>query len=272
MDKGTKMLVVDDEPLAVKGLRATIAQVEPGAEVTGFTTSSEALAWAQKNGADIAFLDIEMPGMGGVELGKKLQELCPGVNIIFVTGYNDRYAQAMNMHASGYILKPATREAVIKELSDLRHPVRSKEEKRIRIRTFGDFQIFIDRMPVSFRYKKTAELMAYLVDRRGALCSNGMIIAALWEDESDVRNKSSYLRNLRQDLLTTLGEYGLSDVVITHRSEMGIKTESIKCDYYDYLSGAGGVSYHGEYMNQYSWAESTNGILTDIEQTGGRNR
>ena len=68
--------------------------------------------------ADIAFLDINMRGMTGVELAKKLKDLCPKINIIFVTGYEEYKGDAMDLRASGYILKPVTKEQIDKELTD----------------------------------------------------------------------------------------------------------------------------------------------------------
>ena len=68
--------------------------------------------------------------------------------------------------------------------------------------TFGNFELFVDGEPVAFKYNRTKEVVALLVNNRGAQTTNGEIIAALWEDDGDPEKKASYLRNLRQDLQT----------------------------------------------------------------------
>ena len=261
-DAGTTILIVDDEPLALYGAAGEVKAAFASARVEGFGSAGEALEFARSHPCDIALLDIEMP-FGGVALGQELQKLYPDINIIFVTGYRDYYKDAMDMYASGYILKPLTREKLEKEFSHLRYPVGDKKPDRIWIQAFGDFQVFVDGVPIRFRYRKTNELMALLVDKKGALCSNERIVSTLWEDEAMFRNKNSYLRNLRQDLVGTLSSYGLEDILVVYKGEMGIIREKVSCDYYQWLKGnkSGDSVYRGEYMNQYSWAEETKGIL-----------
>lgn len=82
------------------------------------------MAWAEENVCDVAFLDIQMRSMTGLELAKQLKERQPNVNIIFVTGFSEYTGEAIQLHASGYIEKPVTEEKIRRELDNLRHPVR----------------------------------------------------------------------------------------------------------------------------------------------------
>ena len=77
------------------------------------------------------------------------------------------------------------------------------------------------------------------------------------------RHHTSYLKNLRHDLANTLESLGCSEALVRRRGMIGIVTSEIDCDYYDFLAGKPGaeMSYGGEYMSQYSWAEYTNGEL-----------
>jgi two-component SAPR family response regulator len=78
--------------------------------------------------------------------------------------------EAFSMHASGYILKPVTAEAIAEAMEQLRHPVNPLPEKRLRVQTFGNFEVLLDEKPLTFARSKTKELFAYLVSRRGAHC------------------------------------------------------------------------------------------------------
>ena len=251
-----KILALDDEELALENLVSSIRKCVPDAEIAGFMYSEDVLKYLENNSCDCAFLDIGVSEINGISLAKILKEKDSNINIIFATGYDDYFKDAFEMHASGYILKPITVEKVRKELESLRYPV--KEDVRITVQCFGNFEIFVDSVPVQFKYSKTKELIAFLVDRKGSLCTNGQIMTALFEDDGH----EIYLRSLRKDLFDTFAEKGVNDIFIQQRGKLGINTQKIKCDYYDWCKGKRiGNQYRGEYMTQYSWAEDTNGML-----------
>ncbi|MGN0674407.1 MAG: hypothetical protein ACI4KG_01520, partial [Oscillospiraceae bacterium] len=118
-------------------------------------------------------------------------------------------------------------------------------------------EVFADGKPVSFKYSKSKELLAYLVDRQGAMCTNGEAISILWENDDAVDGKAVYFKSVRRDLISTLKECGCGDVIIQQRGSLAIDTTKVQCDYYDWLDGkAEGINaYRGEYMYQYSWGE-----------------
>lgn len=250
------IIALDDEALALEGLQDTIRQAAPGSNVYGFQSAEQALAFAEKCVPDVVFLDIEMRGMSGIEAATKLLDRYPGVNIIFTTGYTEYMGEAFRLHASGYITKPITLAKVRTELTNLRHPSEQIPATRVTIRTFGSFQFFVDLKPVTFGYGKTRELLAFLVDHAGALCTSGAIMDALWEDSEGTIRHSSYLRNLRSDLKKVLSEYGISEILIQRRGLLGIDPTLVSCDYFDYMDGRlPADAFDGEYMSQYSWAE-----------------
>ena len=261
------IIAVDDEKIALEGLVNTIRQVSPDAEVYGFREAKDALDFVGSHPCDVAFLDIEMRAMNGMELARLLKLEHPQVNIVFATGYDEYMSQAFLLRASGYVTKPVTREKVRQELENLRNPVPICQEKKLRVQTFGYFEVFYGEEPDRFAYSKTKEMMAYLIDRNGALCTNGELMAVLWEDEAKTGGHTSYLKNIRKDLINTLEKYELADIVIRQRGMIGISPKNISCDYYDWLAGkpAGLNAYRGEYMNQYPWGEFTHGVL---EKTG----
>lgn len=260
-----RILAVDDEVLALEAILDLLKTVAPESEVKGFRRASEALSCIEEWKPDVALLDINMRSITGVELAKKIQEKVPRVNIIFTTGYDEYTKEALDMHASGYLLKPVTEEKLKEELSVLRFTPEKEDKPKLYFRTFGNFEVFYKGEPVRFQYQKTKELVAYLIDQKGTLCSVHQIIAALWED-CDTGAKMSYLNRIRADLLQVLKECGEEDILIRQRGEIGILQDKIHCDYYTWLRGKERDAYKGEYMSQYSWAEETNGWLTSMTQ------
>jgi two-component SAPR family response regulator len=257
-----RILAVDDEPIALDGLVTSISEAAPDAEVRGFSNVSDAVLYAMMSHPEIAFLDINLRADSGIDLAKRLKEIDPQINIIFTTGHRQYMEQAFEMHASGYVVKPVTVEKISHELSNLRAPVEQASAKRVRVKTFGDFELFVDEKPVQFGYSRTKEIIAYLVDCRGSMCTNGRLIDVLWEDD-DAMSHRSYFGNLLADLLKTLKDYDCEDIIIRRRGQIGIDITKIDCDYYDWLEGdpKAREAFAGEYMAQYSWGEMTLGSM-----------
>ena len=249
------IIVVDDERYILNGEVDLICRTIRDARVLGFTGGAEALDYVYDHPVDVAILDINMPDVDGIDLARRMKIYCPSINIIFATAYSDYFAEAMRMHASGYMLKPLRPEVLLAELNDLRHPVQ-RRAARLYVRTFGDFEVFYEDSPLLFRYQKTKEMFAYLIDRRGAMVESDTLITILWGGEED---RSNYFKQIRKDLKDTLEAVGFGDILIKKRGAIGLLTDKIRCDYFDWLAGKpeGINAYHGEYMHQYDWAEST---------------
>ena len=252
-----KIIAVDDEKIALQGLLSSIQKAAPNATVYGFRYASEAIAHMQNDPCDIAFLDIEMKGTDGVTAAKMLKEINPDINIIFATGFGSYRDAAFDLHASGYLIKPITAEGIKRELDNLRRPV--PQPKKLRAVAFGNFQILYGEEHVKFKYQKTKEMLAYLIDRRGSMCSNSELMSVLFEDDTHQK----YYNQLRLDLINTLKSLGCESAIVQSRGMLGISAAEIECDYYDYLSNKKNAasSYFGEYMSQYSFAEYTNAQL-----------
>jgi two-component SAPR family response regulator len=253
-----KIIAIDDEKIALQGLLSSIQKAAPDAEIHGFRYTGEAISHMENEPCDVAFLDIEMKGMNGVEVAERLVTINPNVNIIFTTGFGSYRDVAFDMHASGYLIKPITTEGVKRELEHLRYPVSAP--KRLKLCTFGNFEVLYGGTPLKFKYQKTKEALAYLVDRKGAMCSADEIISVIFEDDGDHK---AYYHKIRSDMLSTLSTIGCEALILQQKGMLGLATEDVDCDYYDYLNGHIALEklYHGEYMAQYSFAEITNAEL-----------
>jgi len=255
------ILLVDDEEFALRSLCRAVEGALPGSNLHRFDRSQDAYEFAKTAPPiDVAFLDINMGGMNGMQLAKRLKEIYGKTNIIFVTGHSQYAIDAANMHISGYLMKPIIKAAVTAAMDNLLHPPEIGENG-VRVQCFGNFEIYVDNQPLTFSRSKAKELFAYLVYRQGAQCSNNEIIAILWEDHEDTDNIRSHFRHLVADLKKTLKLVGIDDVLVKKRGYLSIATDKIKCDWYDLLSGVNVNRYMGEFMTQYSWGEFTNAYL-----------
>lgn len=247
-----KILLVDDEELQLIRLENEVKKVLSGdVEIFSYLNPSTALKETKDKQIDIAFLDIEMPGLNGIELAKQLKKINPQINIIFVTAFNEYALEAYKLHASGYISKPVSASKIKEEIEALRYPIEIKGEKKIQIKCFGNFESFYNGEPIRFSYKKSKELFAYLVDREGSAININELNAVLWEEDHP-----SYLRNLIADIQQTLKNINCGDVFIKRHNECYIDVDKVDCDAYEYKKGNPNAirMYRGEYMIQYSWA------------------
>lgn len=248
-------------------LRTILEDISPDVEISCHDDPLSALAEAREGAyPDVAFLRLDMPELGGLDLGRYLKELYPFVNVIIISDGREAAYDAMKLRASGYVISPFSGEDVRDELNELRYRGSHTMKNRVYIQTFGDFEIFVDGEPVSFKYTRTKEVVAVLVNNRGAQTTNGEIIASLWEDDGDPEKKLSYLRNLRQDLQNTLTRLNLEGLIIKQRGSMSIVPDRVECDLYDWLDKKkeSRYQYTGDYMNQYSWPEFFHAELDEI--------
>ncbi len=263
-----KIIAVDDEEYALMGLIEEIKKVEPDSEVTGFSSSKKALEYVEKHSVQVAFLDIEMPGISGIELAQKISVQYPRLNIIFVTAYQDYYREAFALYASGYVLKPARAEEIKKEFDHLRYPVEPEEKKVAYVmvaETFGCFEVFVNGKALHFKRAKSKEALAYLIDRKGATVTKRELASILFEDKAYTKKVQDYVNKILQELESTLREAGVYQIYKKSRNAYAIVPEAISCDYFRYLQQdpEARQAFHGEYMSQYSWAETTLGELCD---------
>lgn len=123
LEKVPVVIMVDDEKLILSGNMSVVKAAMPHADVKGFTRPSDAIAYAGEHHVALAFLDIEMGRMSGLDLCKELLSIDPRTNVVFLTAYMDYSFQAWETCASGFLLKPLTVEAVESQLGMLRHPI-----------------------------------------------------------------------------------------------------------------------------------------------------
>jgi two-component SAPR family response regulator len=251
-------IAVDDEALMLGALVSAVEASPDISEVSKFSDCEAALEFVKDHTVDIAFLDINMRGMGGLALAEKIKDSCPECKIVFCTGYEEYAIPAFKLHVSGYLLKPISDEDVQKEIDNIKG-LRQKE-KLLTVKCFGDFEIYAKNEKLVFKRLKTKELFAFLIDRNGAGMTAKQMCAVLFPDDTDDSKNASYLRQLIMDLKNTLKKVGAESVLCHEIPCYRIDTSLIRCDYISYLE-TGKPEFRGEYMKQYSWAEDTCAML-----------
>lgn len=291
-----KIIAVDDELLSLKRFEHIIAKEARVELVNSFTDSKEALEYVKQNDIDIAFLDIEMPELNGLELAERIGEIDPYVNIIFVTAFDQYALDAFKAHAIGYLLKPLD----IRELSiqldkiDLTYKPRQKRDKhligassdatKLIVKCLGQFTCYPVNNPdnpISFRTTKTAELFAFLIHHYKSPVTKYFILDSLFPDmDYEKSNKlfyvsCSYLRN-------AFTKYDITEILIRDNDSYRINSSIINCDYINFMNSYEKLNslsltelkdtaklYNGEYLlgRNYEWAFETKPYIDNLYET-----
>lgn len=253
-----RAIAVDDEVLMLGALVSAIKASSDISKVADFSSCEEALAYVRDHAVDVAFLDIHMRGMGGLALAEKIVSVRPMCKIVFCTGYEEFAIPAFKLHASGYLMKPVSAQDVQGEIDNIKGNRQSSPS--LEIKCFGNFEVLYNGEMLPFKRQKTKELLAVLIDGKGAGMTIKQICAVLFPEDTDDTKNAAYLRQLMLDLKNTLKTIGAETVLCHKTPYYRIDVDRIHCDYLEYLKN-GTPPFLGEYMKQYSWAEDTCALL-----------
>ena len=262
-----RVIYADDEKPALDNFRLTVADFTEIDSLELFQNGDDAVEWMKKHAADVAFLDMEMPGGNGITLAKRLKAVNENLRVVFVTAYSQFALDAFGVDAIGYILKPYTKQEVHKELRKAAM-IRPLPSKRVVIDTMPNFVVSVDGNVLTLGRTKPEELLALLVDRAEAGVTVGEAIACLWPERTNDENTQSLYRVTLKRLMDALKEAGIDDIIVSEGRKKYIRMDQVECDFYRILSGdADAVKrYAGEYLREYSWAEVRNAQLNSLKK------
>lgn len=142
----------------------------------------------------------------------------------------------------------------------------NKQKHNIKIITFGNFTILYNQTVIKFQRKKSLELLAYLVYKKGSSVDSKELMTVLWGDRATSSVYGSSLRNLIVDIKHSLKELNIMDFFITEYNNFRINPSVIDCDFYNFLEDKldARKKFTGEFMSQFSWAEDTCAYLESL--------
>ena len=245
------VIYVDDEAMQIKNFCLTVEGMRRIDHLETFEKGQDALEWVKEHPVDVAFLDIEMPVMNGIELAGKLKDINKNIKIVFVTAYTQYALDAFGVDAIGYLLKPYTSEDVEKELTKAYY-VRDIPKTQIQIKTMPNLQICVDGNPLILGQTKQVELLAYFIDRGEEGVSKIDAMETLWMGYS---TESVYWTTMSR-LKSMLDEAGISNLIVSKGQAKYINMSIVDCDLYRMQSGEESAinDYNGKYLEEYVWA------------------
>lgn len=227
-----RIAAVDDEIHVLERFERIVLGME-GLELCGlFGTSEQLLTYLKEQPLDAVFLDIEMPGLNGLQLSEHILAINENIDIIFVTAFNQYAVEAFELYAMDYIMKPLTEDRLSKTLKRLLKSKRIvKLPEKPFIQCFGDFEVFVNGVALTWKNSKAKELLAFLVHKRGVPVGWEKIADAIWP-EFDRQKSQTNFHATTYLLRKRLAEAGLTKILEGRRGNYRIVTDTLSCDVY----------------------------------------
>lgn len=206
-----RVTLIDDEPLALELLERQIMKVT-NAEIIKLTYLDLDKQADLINNTDLIFLDIEMPGINGLELADYIFEMNPHLQIVFVTAFNQYAVQAFELNALDYLLKPVQLERLKKTFERLnvsKVPVTIPLSSKLQIKVCGElmFEQNGESNVVQWRTAKTQELFLFLLYHNEKIVRKSELVELLWSN-FELERAYSQLYTTIYNIRKTLNKYG----------------------------------------------------------------
>ncbi|KRE48334.1 response regulator [Paenibacillus sp. Soil724D2] len=274
-----KAIIIDDEYLAVKYLEKQLLKVG-GVDIIGTYTNPEiAVEGALELMPDVVFMDINMPGISGIEVAERLHSHLPQLDVVFVTAYDSYAVKAFEMNAIDYLLKPSNIERIqvtierLKQYQDCKHSIPTESPSPL-LRCFQSLQFDAGQTEfITWRTAKAQELFAYLVHRNCRPVRKDTLLELLWP-ESDQKKGLTQLYTAIYQIRKTLHAMGSSIEILNVDKGYTLDLKNTRLDVEEWETGLlelpalepGTLSqykqlldlYRGDYFAEYDyiWAES----------------
>lgn len=253
-----KIAVMDEDFFVLEDTLEMIKKERPRDEVVGFDDGLDLLEYLSVSPCELLFIEPHMETMDGIVLVREIKETIPRMNIVFVTAQDSYYRNAMELRASGYVLKPLRPIDVRREMKELRYQNFTDTDKLLEVTCFGKFTVLDkDRMPVRFERSKARELFAYLIHKKGGECTIREAAAVLFEDDPFDDKKQNYMQKIISSMMKSLRSCGAEQVICKEFNSLSVDVDKVSCDYYRYIALGGDKVMMGDetYMQQYTWAD-----------------
>ena len=240
-----KAVLIDDEIPSLNLMKRIVGQ-SPDFQIAGcYTDAVSALRDLPALMPDVIFTDIEMDGVSGMDLARRAGKLCPDIQIVFVTAYEQYAVDAFALDAVNYLMKPITPRALEETAARLRRSLapRPAEDRAL---CFGEFEVFSRRSgePIRWPTAKAKELFACLLCGRGRQAEKWRLCEALWPD-SPPRKVENRLYSTVNRVKTALKSAEIPPSVFCDKGKYSLGAENFSCDFWEadsFFRAASGIN------------------------------
>ncbi len=222
-----RVLIVDDETAIRRALRPPLAEL--GFQVTEASRGEEALQLLHSNPIDVVLLDINMPGIGGIETLRRIRAITPRLPVLMVTVRDgeEGKVEALELGADDYITKPFSTRELVARIRTAHRRVHAPTRVEDAPMEIGEIRLTPARRSVTKRgqpvhlTRKEYDILYCLMSRAGRVITYSKLLTAVWG--ADCREEVEYLRTFIRQLRKKIEDdpsnpmYLLTDVYVGYR-------------------------------------------------------
>lgn len=249
-----RVILVDDEPLSLLHMERKLNEFDSIEVVKAFSNATELLNEWQSLNFQVAFLDIEMPRLSGLELANLLKSWNTNIHIVFVTAYRDYAVQAFEVQSIDYLLKPISTSRLTKTINRIQARIQLESKYlstshpmplSLKIQYFGGFTVYHHNKIVHWRTVKTKELFAYLFSNLNMQVHRDTILNTIWA-ETEYQKARVQLHTTISYLRTTLNTLGYVNVLNYANESYILQLDNFQCDVFELEQLLHNMKAHGE--------------------------
>lgn len=248
-----KAVILDDEPLMLEAFVRMSKNIKDLDIIGRFEYAEDLIEFSKKQSFEIVFLDIELPGINGIECAKILREGMSKLLVVFISAYDGYVRESNQIGGDDYLVKPYTEETIEKTMEKMRYLIQ-RQKKSIYVQMFGRFNVMKDDNPIPLR-GKAKEILALILVKCGKEISNEEIYRTIWEEREYSNENMKVYYNALKRLKDSLEKYDIQNIIYsTPRGQMA-NTKAFDCDYYSWKDKKNTEQFEGEFLSEYSWGE-----------------
>jgi len=260
-----KAIIITDDSLSLKKVINSIDAINNVELVKTFTGIKNVEEYVSINEVDVAFVDIESLKNKKLELINNIKKINKAIFVVLISDSKEDSFAAYSLHSVGFLLKPLNNELIINEIDHIK-TIAPHLNKRVEIRTFGNFSVLVNGKAIHFPIKKTKEILAYLVNKQGTQVDWPTLAAEVLDENLYDKVIQNRLHRYVECLKTTLKENNLENILVSSKGYLSVNTNAFDCDLYELINGSEKAKnyYFGEYMYEYPWADSRTAYIDRI--------
>ena len=232
-----RAILVDDEQLALQHMKKKLHDLGTVEVVQTFSNAQSFLHEMEQLDFQVVFLDIEMPGVTGIDVAKIIQKWNKNIYIVFVTAYQDYAIQAFELQSIDYLVKPVLKHRLEKTIARLQEQIQlttqhqSSEQPAVptKIICFDEFIVYYQGEPVKWKTSKVKELFAFFITHLHTYVNRDTIIDLLWP-EHDYKKAKIQLHTSLSHLRKTLDAIGYEQVLKFSNQSYMLELDTFQCD------------------------------------------
>ncbi|KMJ55805.1 hypothetical protein AB685_25335 [Bacillus sp. LL01] len=232
-----RAIVVDDEVLSLGFMERKLKEVGGVEVVATFSDSSVVLESVREVDFDVAFLDIAMGKVSGIDLAEQLMHHHKDVQIVFATAFEDYAIQAFELNSIDYLLKPVSKQRLIKTIQRLEQKIKPEavsttipaKKETLSINSLGGLVVFYGDELIKWKMAKVKELFAFFLTHHDQYVDRDHLLDQLWP-EYDYKKAKVYLHTSISYLRQLLKSYGYEGVITFQANKYKLTLDHFEWD------------------------------------------